>query len=263
MQMRLLLAAFLLFLACFHAGAQTATTWNGKGAAVVLTYDDAVNIDIDHVAPALDSFGLKGTFYVIGSSPVVDKRMAAWRAIAANGHELGNHSSFHPCDGQKPGRSFVTPETDLSRYTIKRMKADVLLTNTLLQSIDGKTERTFAYPCGDLTINDTAYYDYIKGDFIAARGVGGKMSTINEVNLSNISCYAINGQDGAYMIDLVKKAQASHTLLVFLFHGVGGGHSLNVSGEAHTRLLQYLKSQENNIWIAPMVEVARFVKQHR
>ena len=260
---RFLLPVILLLSVYSHSFAQTATTWNGKGAAVVLTYDDAVNIDIDHVAPALDSFGFKGTFYVIGSSPVVDQRLAAWRAIAAEGHELGNHSSFHPCDGQKPGRGFVTPETDLSRYTIKRMRADVLLTNTLLQSIDEKTERTFAYPCGDLTINDTPYYQYISKDFVAARGVGGNISAINQVDLSNINCYAINGQDADYMINLVKKAQASHSLLVFLFHGVGGGHSLNVSGEAHTRLLEYLKSQEKNIWIAPMVDVARYIKQHR
>jgi sialate O-acetylesterase len=66
----------------------------------------------------------------------------------------------------------------------------------------------------------------------------------------------INGHSAEYMIDLVKKAQQSHTLLVFLFHGVGGGHSLNVDRGAHSKLLQYLKQQEKQIWVGTMVDVA-------
>ena len=49
--------------------AQTADTWNHKQCAVVLTYDDAIDADLDNVEPALDSLGLKGTFYIIGVSP--------------------------------------------------------------------------------------------------------------------------------------------------------------------------------------------------
>lgn len=46
------------------SNAQTSTTWNGKSCAVVLTYDDGLNIDLSNVVPALDSVGLKGTFYI-------------------------------------------------------------------------------------------------------------------------------------------------------------------------------------------------------
>lgn len=45
--------------------------------------------------------------------------------------------------------------------------------------------------------------------------------------------YGINGQLGPYLTDLVKQAQQAHTLLVFMFHGVGGGHPLNVDLAAH------------------------------
>ncbi len=44
--------------------AQTDTTWNQKKCAVVLTYDDGLNIDLSHVIPALDSVNLKATFYI-------------------------------------------------------------------------------------------------------------------------------------------------------------------------------------------------------
>ncbi len=63
------------------------------------------------------------------------------------------------------------------------------------------------------------------------------------------------------MINLVKEAMKTHTLLVFLFHGVGGGHSLNVGLKEHSQLLHYLKANEKNIWIAPMIDVAEHIRQ--
>ena len=135
--------------------------------------------------------------------------------------------------------------------------------NNTLKAIDGKTERTFAYPCGDMKIHDTAYLDGLRNDFIAARGVSAEMQTIDKVDLYNIDCYGINGQTGNQLIDLVKQAMNTHTLLVFLFHGVGGEHSLNVSLDAHSQLLHFLQQNENNIWIAPMIDVATFIKNYQ
>jgi peptidoglycan/xylan/chitin deacetylase (PgdA/CDA1 family) len=240
--------------------AQKAATWNNKQCAVVLTYDDAIDIDLDNVVPALDSLKLKGTFYLIGSSPVIAKRIDEWRLAAKHGHELGNHALFHPCDGSLPGRSFVQPDFDLSKYTVNRAVTEIRINNTLLKAIDGKDRRTFAYPCGDLKIGDTYFYPGLRNDFAGARGVSAGMQTAAQVNLDNIDSYMINGQKADYMIDLVKKAQQSHTLLVFLFHGVGGGHSLNVDLAEHSKLLHYLKQHEKEIWIAPMVDVAESIK---
>ncbi len=242
--------------------AQDANTWNHKQCAVVLTYDDAINADLDNVLPALDSLGLKGTFYLIGSSPVVAARMQEWREAARYGHELGNHSLFHPCDGSLAGRSFVQADFDLSRYTVTRAVAEIRMNNVLLNAIDGKTKRTFAYPCGDLTIAGTPFYTGLQKDFVAARGVRPALDSIGTVNLDNVDCYAMNGQTAEQMIELVKKAMKTHSLLVFLFHGVGGGHSINVGLNEHSLLLHFLKAHEQEIWIAPMVEVAEYI-HHR
>jgi peptidoglycan/xylan/chitin deacetylase (PgdA/CDA1 family) len=236
--------------------AQTKTIWNNKGCAVVLTYDDAIDVDLDNVRPALDSLQLKATFYLIGSSPSLSNRMKEWRAAAANGHELGNHALFHPCDGSLPGRSFVTADHDLSKYTVARTQEEIRINNTLLKAIDGKNSRTFAYPCGDEKIGDVYFYTGVQNEFVAARGVAPGLQTAGQVNLNRVNCYAMNGQTGDEMIALVKQAQQSKTLLVFLFHGVGGGHSLNVSLAAHSKLLHYLKAHQSDIWIAPMVDVA-------
>jgi peptidoglycan/xylan/chitin deacetylase (PgdA/CDA1 family) len=243
--------------------AQDSKTWNGRQCAVALTYDDALDIDLDNVIPALDSLGLKGSFYLIGSSPAVSRRINGWRSAAASGHELGNHTSFHPCDGQLPGRSFVKPDNDLSRYTVSRMTAEIRLTNTLLASIDGKSERSFAYPCGDKKIGDSLYFNAIKKDFIAARGVRGALQDIDKVDLTDINCYSINGQDAEYMIGLVKKARETHTWLVFLFHGVGGGHNLNVALSEHSKLIHYLKEQEKDIWTDTLLTIAKYTRDHQ
>jgi hypothetical protein len=83
----------------------------------------------------------------------------------------------------------------------------------------------------------------------------------DQVDLFDIKCFGVNGQTGDELISLVKQAMEQHKLLVFLFHGVGGEHGLNVSPEAHRQLLQFLKMHENEIWIAPMTTIASYISQ--
>jgi peptidoglycan/xylan/chitin deacetylase (PgdA/CDA1 family) len=253
----------LICLAALSGRAQEANVWNHKQCAVVLTYDDAINADLDNALPALDSLGLKATFYLIGSSPVVANRMEQWREAARHGHELGNHSLYHPCDGSLPGRSFVQADYDLSRYTVTRAVNEIRMNNVLLNAVDGRTKRTFAYPCGDLTVGDSFFYAGLRKDFAAARGVRPAMDSIGKVNLDNVDCYAINGQTADQMIALVKEAMRTRTLLVFLFHGVGGGHNINVGLNEHSLLLHFLKDHEREIWIAPMAEVAEYIHTYK
>ena len=63
------------------------------------------------------------------------------------------------------------------------------------------------------------------------------------------------------MIEQVKQAEKTGTLIVFLFHGVGGEHNLNIDLAEHTKLLDYLKKNKKNIWVAPMVEIVEYLKR--
>jgi peptidoglycan/xylan/chitin deacetylase (PgdA/CDA1 family) len=261
--MKQILTLLVFLSAVLTVQAQNAQVWKNKQCAVVLTYDDAIDVDLDHAIPVLDSLKLKATFYLIGSSPVISARMDEWRKIAKEGHELGNHAMFHPCDGSRPGRGFVTPENDLSKYSMAREANEIHMNNVLLKAIDGKDKRTFAYPCGDLKIGDDLIYPHIQKDFVGARGVGAGMQTIEKVDLGNIDCYMIDKKSADYMIGLVKQAMQTHTLLVFLFHGVGGGHNINVDLNEHSKLLHFLKQNEKDIWIAPMVDVAEHIKAYQ
>lgn len=242
--------------------AQDKGLWQGKECAVVLTYDDALNVHLDNAIPLLDSLGLKGTFYLSGYFPAFRTRVADWKTAASHGHELGNHTLFHPCTGKLPGREWVPPDYDLGNYSVQRLLDEIKMANTLLEALDGKTKRTFAYPCGDMKIGDTSFVDKIKDDFVAARGVKGRMPKISEIDLFDIDSYVISGQSGEELIALVKEAMQRQALIVFLFHGVGGEHDLNVSLSDHRKLLLFLKQNEKNIWIAPLLEIAEYVRQH-
>lgn len=241
------------------ATAQPIIPWMGKKCAVVLTYDDAINQHLDNAIPALDSLGLKATFYLTAFSTSIQTRMNDWRKLALNGHELGNHTLYHPCIGGK-GREWVKPDYDLNNYSVQRMVDETRMTNVFLQALDGKTKRTFAFTCGDTKIGDSSFFDALKNDFIAARSTRKQMHKINEVDLYDVDCYVVNGETGEQMIEWVKKAMETNSLLVFLFHGVEGGNALNVSLSAHSQLLHFLRENEKNIMIAPMIIVAEHIR---
>jgi sialate O-acetylesterase len=184
-----------------------------------------------------------------------------WRAAGKNGHELANHALFHPCTGGVPGREWVKPDYDLSTYTMQRLLDELRMTNTLLESLNGKQPRTFAYPCGDTKVAGQSYIENIKEDFVAARGVKRDMLTIDKIDLYNVPAFGANGETGEEMISWVNKAMDNNALLVFLFHGVGGEHALNVSLEAHRKLLHFLKSNENQIWVSTFVDATEHVRK--
>lgn len=253
-------ALLIIFFCCLQnpATAQTGNQWNKKRAAVVLTYDDALFVHLKNVVPALDSLSLKATFYLTCKEAAFTEHLKDWKRIAAAGHELGNHTLFHPCMGG-PGREWVAADYDLRNYSVRRMQDEIRMTNVMLRAVDGRTKRTFAYPCGDLRVHDSLYLD--PTEFIAARGVEERLISRNEKELYNLSSFGVNGQSGDELISEVKRAMQEGKALVFLFHGVGGEHDLNVSLEAHRQLLHYLKAQEKEIWITTFIELAEWLKK--
>jgi peptidoglycan/xylan/chitin deacetylase (PgdA/CDA1 family) len=238
-------------------------SWNGKKCAVVLTYDDALEVHLDRVVPLLDSLGLRATFYIPCGFSDFQKRLHDWRWVAWKGHELGNHTMFHPCEGGRAGREWVRPEYDLASYSLGRFADEVAAANAFLEAVDGRKTRTFAYPCGDTLAGGVSVGGVVRRHFLAARGTAARIETLDSVDLYHIGVYLVNGQTGEELVRAVREATGKGGLLVFVFHGVGGGHSINVSAEAHRQLLSYLASQQKEIWIAPLVEVAHFVRERR
>jgi peptidoglycan-N-acetylglucosamine deacetylase len=260
--MKILLLASLMLTGCTQY-AQTITSWNNKKCAVALTYDDALNIHLDKVIPSLDSAGFKATFYLIGSSDAFTKRIPEWRKAAGRGHELGNHTMYHPCYGKRPGREWVRPDYDLNNYTMQRMTDEIKMNSALLEATDGKKKRTLACPCGDSKVGDSSYLYKVKDNFVAMRDGTPDADDVNGFGAAKIQWIAPAGHTGEQLVDAVKRAMESNAMLIFVFHGVGGEHSINVSQQAHSQLLQFLKQNESQVWVAPFIDIAEYIKASR
>ena len=235
--------------------------WPGKyEVAVCLTYDDGLDSHLDFAAPALDMFNLKGSFYCTGNSRSLYNRMEDWRQLVKNGHELGNHSLFHPCDAER--LDWVKPEYDLNKYTMGQIKTELATANSLLKAVDGNTERTYAFNCSDYKVGGESFVDAIRPLFFAARCDGPIPDNMQEVDAHFMPSWGVNEPTGKEMIAYVEEAREKGTIAIFMFHNVGGGY-LNVSAEAHKELLEYLDKNRDRIWTDTFMNVMRYVKEKK
>jgi len=122
----------------------------GEKMAVSLSYDDALDSQLDNAIPALNNHGLIATFYLTLASPTVRDLLGEWRAAATEGHELGNHAIYHPCSASPPDRDWVADYYDIDKYVVEEIVHEATVANSFLHVIDGRTERTYTPPCDDI-----------------------------------------------------------------------------------------------------------------
>jgi peptidoglycan/xylan/chitin deacetylase (PgdA/CDA1 family) len=260
----LILALLLLCgdtLATESRPANAAFNWpNGARAAVSLAYDDALPSQLDTAIPQLNAVGLKGSFYLPLSAQTVQSRLAGWRAAAAQGHELANHSLFHQCAKSLPNRGWVSADRDLDQTPASRLIAEIRLGNAFLQAIDGKTQRTFTAPCTDQLAAGTPYLPLLTQDFVAMKTtVGGVVADMQQLNIHAVPVIAPTEVTGTQLIDWVKAAGAKGTMVNFTFHGIGGDH-LQISAAAHAELLQFLAAHQDEYWTDTFLNLMLHVK---
>ena len=228
-----------------------------KKAAVCLTFDDGQDSHLDNAIPLHDAFNMKATFYAPGNKESLHNRISEWKNIVENGHELGNHSLFHPCDGKQ--FDWVVPEYDLNRYSLEQIRMELYIANTLLKAIDGKTDRTYGYTCSNFKVQgDTTYVDVVKQLFSAARSDGPIPNTMENIDINFMPSWGVDSPTGKELIEYVEEAREKGTIATFMFHSVGGGY-LNVSNEALEELLIYLKDNEQDYWVDTFLNVTKFI----
>jgi len=228
------------------AGQPSPVKWpGGAQAAVVLSYDDALRSQLDIAVPQLDRAGFKGTFFLSGTFAQED--VERWRNVARSGHELGNHSVFHPC----ARGTFDMPEQyNNERYSVRTMLTEIRTMNTLLHAIDGRTERTYATPCGQSVVGGEDYTAPLRASGLVkyVRGTGPSgTGAIDPFNTPGM--FFPETVTGAELIAYVEDAHRRGGLAVLGFHGVGGDY-LKVSAEAHQQLITYLHDHRDVFWVA-------------
>lgn len=258
--MRKLLSSVIAFV--LLATPAAATRWpNGAKAAVALTYDDALASQLDHAAPALERAGLRGTFFL---SSVAREHVQRWRAVAQKGHELANHSLFHPC----PAATYpADPRYTSEAYTPAQMVREIAAQEVLLTALDGRPRHGFASPC---IVNEAGGQDYLeplRAAGIVSYGRTAGWPAGGVVDASALDPMRVPGHffpetvTGAELIAFAEQARGAGGLAVFGFHGVGGDHA-RTSIAAHDALLAWLQAHRRDIWVAPLGEIVAWAKDH-
>ncbi|MHC4878682.1 MAG: polysaccharide deacetylase family protein [Planctomycetota bacterium] len=108
---------------------------HGSGAGLALTFDDGPHPE--HTPQLLDALGAAGipaTFFLVGER--ADRHRDILQRIAAEGHEIGNHTWSHsePCE-----------------TSTRQLINEVRRTRDLIEDVSGRECRLFRPPKGELT----------------------------------------------------------------------------------------------------------------
>lgn len=239
----------------------------GYQAAVSLTYDDGLPVHYNLVSPLLERYNLRATFY----PPIIsDLRLHPnrWREVAAAGHELGNHTIFHPCRQVKPKTyPWLEERYNLAGYTLEQLRAELEVANLVLHLLDGQTERTYGNTCCDTTIGvgsrEVQMKPLLSELFLAARGrLSGCIANPScDLDLLDIGCIHIDGFSFDDLKDLVETALECSGWALLMLHGIGPNtHNLYLDERVHERFIAWLADQQL-IWTAPVRTIAHLLKE--
>jgi len=258
---------------------------------VSLTFDDGLDCHLDIVAPMLEKHGLTGTFFINLNAPSLATRMVDWQHMVSKGHELGNHTIFHPA---LSSYDYISEGRAIENYSLDRMRIELETANQLLSGLDGETERTFAYPCCNKTVgssgiskkllnmlgldrtriarwlNDYPFLDLfsqqqdyavlMQGRFSAARAGGfrDENKQICADDVYKIPCISGDGLNAHQLLETVDRFQEHGNWLVFMFHGVGSGHHLKCEFQDFACLIKRL-AQDKEVEVLTFKQAAKRV----
>ena len=234
----------------------------GKQVAISLSFDDARPSQVIDGIPLLNKYDVKATFYVVPDR--VKPHLDEWKRAVAAGHEMGNHSIYHPCSGNFEWAR----EHALEKYTLDQMQAELIEANKQVKDLLGVEPVTFAYPCGQKYVQsgkDTKSYVPVAAElFTVSRG------WLDEA--PNDPLYFDPAQATGMSMDrksfdeirsLIDQARDDGHWLILAGHEMGGDGNLVTELDMLEALLNYAADPANGIWLAPVKDVASYIEQFR
>ena len=235
---------------------------DGRRVALSLTFDDARPSQVDAGIPLLDTHGLKATFYV--SPRGVRPRLAGWRAAVSAGHEIGNHSSTHPCTGSYA----FSLDNALEDYTLERIALELDEADRGIAALLGVRPVSFAYPCGQTFVGrglDTrSYVPLVARTFRTGRGWLGESANDPWIcDMAQLLGMESDGRSFDELRALVEQAAEGGRWLILAGHEMADAGPQATSLESLAGLARYVADPANGVWVDTVGSVARFVSGHR
>lgn len=192
---------------------------------VSLTFDDIW--ESDPVLPALNSAGIKGTFYLVSADASPDVLpYSKIPEIKLSGHEIGAHTKTHP---------------DLTKLTREEMDREISGSRQDMIQAGLGDVTTFAYPFG--AYDDAVIRATVDAGFTGARGTEEGYNTKSAKKYGLIVQNVRNATTLEEMKSWVDEAVAKKTWLILVFHEVNGSNMpYGTTPEIFEAFVEYVRS---------------------
>jgi peptidoglycan-N-acetylglucosamine deacetylase len=253
----------ILTLASVSSNAQAKFNWpEGKQVAVSLSFDDARESQVIVGTNLLDQYGVKATFFVVPSA--VERQLEGWKKAVSSGHEIGNHSLFHPCS-----MNFSwSHDHALENYSVKQMKKELADCNKRIEELLGVKVNTFAYPCGQKFVGSgkktKSYVPVVSDMFLLGRGwMDEAPNDPLYCNFAQLTGVEMDGKTFEQILAKIDAAKQGGAWLVLAGHEIGESGNQTTRVDMLRQLAEYVNNPANGIWIVPMGTAAQYIKDQR
>ena len=221
-----------------------ANFYGHKRAALSYTFDDGLQSQLDYAVPALNAYAFKGTFNIIAGltrACNADPPLSAthglaigswesWVRVAAQGHEIGNHSYSH---------------ADMLALADPRLiEQEVHLSADICTAKIGRPPLTFAYP---FTHYNPQIDDVVLTRHIAIRlneaGFGSELATVAAMN----GAVAAAIREGRWLAPML--------------HGFQAGEYGAVIEPDFSRHLSFTHAHLADLWVDTYANVSRYLQE--
>ncbi len=221
---------------------RVAPYYQGRKAALSLTFDDGLQEHYTLLRQELNSRGLRATFAIIGSKvgsmmrSSQDKAMGisgtpcmTWQMIqqlAADGHEIGSHGWEHK---------------NVTKLPAEQLRYEVQHNDSIIMMHTGRFPMSYFYPGNQ---KDSVTIAFCERNRVGSRtfqtSIGSKRDTL----------WLRQWVDG-----LVEKRKWG----IGMTHGITTGYDHFTDPQILWSFLDYVVACQNNLWVAPFSEVAAYI----
>lgn len=207
--------------------------YGNKQAALSLTFDDGLKEQYTLVFPKLKQLGLKATFGIIGSRMdneklSSEKQTFTWKQAAEmskQGQEIASHGWAHK---------------NVTKLNKDELRFEVEHNDSIINKYVGKKPSTYFYP-GNRKSDEAVEYC-------------SKNKITTRTRQTSLGSKRTQGWFETWLNDIINKGDWAITMT----HGIRIGYDSFGDENRLWRMLEYAKTQEDKLWIAPLKDVGAY-----